>query len=185
MVNLDSSDELYNDTLKEFIGSEVTTKASMLKVFATYKDNKEELDGIKCALKQARSTGYGIVYPSLKDMKLDTPEVIKQGSRYGVKLRAVASSLHLIRVDVASTFEPIIGSELQSKELINYIMKDYETDPQSIWKSEIFGRSLDTIVQEGIQAKLSIMPENTRYKLSQTVTKIVNKGANNLIAIVI
>ena len=185
MVNLDSSDELYNTTLKEFIGSEVTTKASMLKVFATYKDNKEELDSIKSALKQARSTGYGIVYPSLKDMKLDTPEVIKQGSRYGVKLRAVASSLHLIRVDVASTFEPIIGSELQSKELINYIMKDYETDPQSIWKSEIFGRSLDTIVQEGIQAKLSIMPENTRYKLSQTVTKIVNKGANNLIAIVI
>ena len=185
MVNLDSSDELYNATLQEFIGSEVTTKASMLKVFASYKDNKNELDGIKSALKQAKSTGYGIVYPSLKDMKLDTPEVIKQGSRYGVKLRAVASSIHLMRVDVTSTFEPIIGSELQSKELINYIMKDYETDPQSIWKSEIFGRSLDTIVQEGIQAKLSIMPENTRYKLSQTVTKIVNKGANNLIAIVI
>lgn len=185
MVNLDSSDELYNATLQEFIGSEVTTKASMLKVFASYKDNKNELDGIKSALKQAKSTGYGIVYQSLKDMKLDTPEVIKQGSRYGVKLRAVASSIHLMRVDVTSTFEPIIGSELQSKELINYIMKDYETDPQSIWKSEIFGRSLDTIVQEGIQAKLSIMPENTRYKLSQTVTKIVNKGANNLIAIVI
>lgn len=185
MVNLDSSDELYNATLQEFIGSEVTTKASMLKVFASYKDNKNELDGIKSALKQAKSTGYGIVYPSLKDMKLDTPEVIKQGSRYGVKLRAVASSIHLMRVDVTSTFEPIIGSELQSKELINYIMKDYETDPQSIWKSEIFGRSLDTIVQEGIQAKLSIMPQNTRYKLSQTVTKIVNKGANNLIAIVI
>lgn len=185
IVNLDSSDELYNATLQEFIGSEVNTKASMLKVFASYKDNKIELDGIKSALKQAKSTGYGIVYPSLKDMKLDTPEVIKQGSRYGVKLRAVASSIHLMRVDVSSTFEPIIGSELQSKELINYIMKDYETDPQSIWKSEIFGRSLDTIVQEGIQAKLSIMPENTRYKLSQTVTKIVNKGANNLIAIVL
>ena len=185
VVNLDSSDELYNATLQEFIGSEVTTKASMLKVFASYKDNKIELDGIKSALKQAKSTGYGIVYPSLKDMKLDTPEVIKQGSRYGVKLKAVASSIHLMRVDVSSTFEPIIGSELQSKELINYIMKDYETDPQSIWKSEIFGRSLDTIVQEGIQAKLSIMPENTRYKLSQTVTKIVNKGANNLIAIVL
>ena len=185
VVNLDSSDELYNATLQEFIGSEVTTKASMLKVFASYKDNKNELDGIKSALKQAKSTGYGIVYPSLKDMKLDTPEVIKQGSRYGVKLRAVASSIHLMRVDVTSTFEPIIGSELQSKELINYIMKDYETDPQSIWKSEIFGRSLDAIVQEGIQAKLSIMPQNTRYKLSQTVTKIVNKGTNNLIAIVI
>ena len=90
-----------------------------------------------------------------------------------------------MKVDVESTFEPIIGSELQSKELINYIMKDYETDPNSIWKSEIFGRSLDEIVKEGIQAKLSIMPENTRYKLSQTVTKIVNKGSNNLIAIVL
>ena len=118
-------------------------------------------------------------------MKLDTPEITKQGSRYGVKLRAVASSIHLMKVDVVSTFEPIIGSELQSKELINYIMKDYETDPTSIWKSERFGRSLDTIVQEGIHAKLSIMPENTRYKLSQTVTKIVNKGSSNLIAIVL
>ena len=94
-------------------------------------------------------------------------------------------TIHLMKVDVESTFEPIIGSELQSKELINYIMKDYETDPNSIWKSEIFGRSLDEIVKEGIQAKLSIMPENTRYKLSQTVTKIVNKGSNNLIAIVL
>ena len=82
-------------------------------------------------------------------------------------------------------FAPIIGSELQSKELINYLMKDYEKDPDSIWQSEIFGRSIDVIVSEGIQAKLSIMPENTRYKLSQTVTKIVNKGSNNLIAIVL
>jgi len=182
---LESSNELYNEILKEMMGSTVTTKASLLKMFADFKDGKQEYDQIKSALKMARNTGYGIVYPSLKDMKLDTPEIIKQGSRYGVKLKAVASSIHLMRVDVESTFEPIIGSELQSKELINYIMKDFKTDPSSIWKSEIFGRSLDEIVKEGIQAKLSIMPENTRYKLSQTVTKIVNKGANNLIAIVI
>ena len=185
MVSLDSSDELYNEVLQEMIGESINSKAAMLKVFASYKEGKEEFNGIKEALKQAKSTGYGIVYPTLKDMKLDTPEIIKQGSRYGVKLRAVASSIHLMKVDVISTFEPIIGSEIQSKELINYIMKDYESDPASIWKSEIFGRSLDTIVQEGIQAKLSIMPENTRYKLSQTVTKIVNKGSSNLIAIVL
>ena len=91
----------------------------------------------------------------------------------------------MIRVDVNSTFEPIIGSELQSKELINYLMKDYETDPQSIWKSEIFGRSLDVIVQEGIQSKISLMPDNIRFKLGQTLSKIVNKGSNNLLAIVI
>ena len=184
-VNLDSSEELYNQVLKDMMGTDVNTKAGILKIFASYKDGKEEYDAIKGALKMAKSTGYGIVYPSLKDMKLDTPEIIKQGSRYGVKLKAVASSIHLMKVDVESTFEPIIGSELQSKELINYLMKDYESDPQSIWKSEIFGRSLDVIVKEGIQAKLSMMPENTRYKLSNTVTKIVNKGSNNLIAIVL
>ena len=185
VVTLESPDELYKEILKSVMGDATTTKAGLLKMFSDFNEGKEEFNSIKNALKMARSTGYGIVYPSLNDMKLNTPEIIKQGNRYGVKLKAVASSIHLMKVDVESTFEPIIGSELQSKELINYLMKDYEADPQNIWKSEIFGRSLDVIVQEGIQAKLSIMPENTRYKLSQTVTKIVNKGANNLIAIVL
>jgi len=132
-----------------------------------------------------KQTGYGVAIPALNDMKLENPEVVKQGSRYGIKLKAVAPSIHMIRVDVESTFEPIIGSEIQSKELINYLMKDYEADPSSIWKSEIFGRSLDTIVKEGIQGKLSLMPETTRFKLGNTITKIVNKGSNNLIAIVL
>jgi len=138
----------------------------------------------KNALKEVSATGYGIVTPKLEDMTLSTPEVIKQGSRYGVKLKATAYSIHMIKVPVDSTFEPIIGSELQSKELIDHLMKDRE-DKNSIWKSEIFGRSLDVIVQEGIQAKLSLLPENTRYKLSQTLTKMVNKGSSNLIAIVL
>ncbi len=184
-INLDSEDELYNNILNEMMGDTISTKAGMLKVFASYKENQEETEIIKNALKTAKQTGYGIVYPTLKDMQLDTPEIIKQGSRYGVKLKATAASYHIIKADVVSSFEPIIGSELQSKELINYLMKDYETDPTNIWRSEIFGRSLDIIVKEGIQAKLSVVPENTRYKLSQTVTKIVNKGSNNLIAIVI
>lgn len=184
-LNLDSSEELYNETLKEVMGGITLNKSSLLKIFMEYSQDKDETSSIKSALKMAKNTGYGIVYPTLTDMKLSTPEIIKQGSRYGVKLKAVASSLHVLKVDVESTFEPIIGTELQSKELINYIMKDYETDPTSIWKSEIFGRSLDCIVKEGIQAKLAMMPENTRYKLSNTVTKIVNKGSSNLIAIVL
>ena len=184
-LNLNSSDELYNETLKNIIGDVNLSKANMLKIFADYSNNKEETESIKNAIKMAKNTGYGIVYPTLKDMKLETPEIVKQGARYGVKLKAVASSIHLLKVDVESTFEPIIGTEIQSKELIDYIMKDYETDPDSIWKSEIFGRSLDEIVKEGIQAKLSMMPESTRYKLSTTATKIVNKGSNNLIAIVL
>lgn len=184
-LNLSSNETLYEETLKSYVGESSTTKAGLLKIFANYKENAIELDSVKSALKMARNTGYGIVYPGIKDMKLETPEIVKQGSRYGVKLKAVASSIHMMKVEVQSTFEPIIGSELQSKELINYLMKDYENDPDSIWKSEIFGRSLEEIVQEGIQAKLSLMPENTRYKLSNTVTKLVNKGSNNLIAIVL
>ena len=100
-----------------------------------------------------KQTGYGVAVPSLNDMKLENPEIIKQGPRYGVKLKAVAPSIHMIKVDVESTFEPIIGSEVQSKELIDYLMRDYKKDPTSIWQSEIFGRSLDNIVQEGINQK--------------------------------
>ena len=184
-INLESSNELYKETLKSFMGDMVTTKAGLLKIFASYSEDKVEMDALRQAIKMTKSTGYGIVYPSLKELKLETPELVKQGNRYGVKLKAIASSIHMMKVDVESTFEPIIGSEVQSKELISHLMKDYENDASSIWKSEIFGRSLETIVQEGIQAKLSMMPENTRYKLKETVTKIVNKGSNTLIAIVI
>ena len=184
-INIDAPSSLYNDVLKEIIKIDVKNKAQLLQLFQDYDEAKTEYDQIKYALKMVKQTGYGVATPTLKDMKLDTPEIIKQGNRFGVKLKAVAPSIHMIRVDVNSTFEPIIGSEIQSKELINYLMKDYETNPQNIWKSEIFGRSLDVIVQEGIQSKISLMPENIRYKLSQTLSKIVNKGSNNLIAFVI
>ena len=167
------------------IGVNASSKAEMLKLFQDYKEIKEEYSQFKSALKMVKQTGYGIASPTLADMKLDTPEILKQGSRYGVKLKATAPAIHMIRVDVESTFEPIIGSELQSKELINYLMKDYDESPENIWKSEIFGRKLDTIVKEGISAKLSLMPENIRFKLSQTLNKIVNKGSGNLIAFVL
>lgn len=184
-ITLDAPSELYNNVLTDIIKIDVKNKAELLSLFQEYNEAKVEYDQIKYALKMAKQTGYGVASPTLADMKLDTPEIIKQGSRYGVKLKAVAPSIHMIRVDVNSTFEPIIGSELQSKELINYLMRDYEVTPQNIWKSEIFGRSLDVIVQEGIQSKISLMPENIRFKLAQTLSKIVNKGSNNLIAIVI
>ena len=184
-ITLDAPSELYNNVLTDITKIDVKNKAELLSLFQEYNEAKVEYDQIKYALKMAKQTGYGVASPTLADMKLDTPEIIKQGSRYGVKLKAVAPSIHMIRVDVNSTFEPIIGSELQSKELINYLMRDYEVAPQNIWKSEIFGRSLDVIVQEGIQSKISLMPENIRFKLAQTLSKIVNKGSNNLIAIVI
>ena len=184
-VKLKTPDNLYNDVLKEIIGVDITSKSQLLSMFQDLSVAKKEYDQVKDALKMVKQTGYGVASPTLSDMSLDTPEIIKQGSRYGIKLKAVAPSIHMIRVDVESTFEPIIGSEIQSKELINYLMKDKESESENIWKSEIFGRSLDVIVQEGIQAKLSLMPEAVRYKLKQTLSKIVNKGSGNLFAIVI
>ena len=184
-LNLESSDDLYDETLKNILGGSDISKATILKILSDYEESREETHSLQDALKMTYKTGYGIVYPSLKDMKLEKPEIIKQGSRYGVRLNAKATSIHMMKVDVESTFEPIIGSEVQSKELIDYIMKDYNVDPSSIWKSEIFGRSLDNIVKEGIQAKLSMMKDNTRYKLTTTVGKIVNKGTDKLIAIVL
>ena len=182
-INLSAPGELYNQVLKEIIDVDISNRADLLKLFQDFQEAKYEYDQVKVALKTVKQTGYGIASPTLADMKLETPEIIKQGGRYGVKLKAKAPSIHMIKVDVESTFEPIIGSELQSKELIKGLTEnDNGTD---IWKSEIFGRSLDVIVQEGIQAKLAMMPDTVRYKLCQTLTKIINKGSSTMIAIVL
>ena len=185
VVTLEAPLDLYNKVLHEIINIDIQNKKELLKLFQDYSIAKQEYDQIKCALKMVKQTGYGVATPTLNDMKLTTPEITKQGTRFGIKLKATAPSIHMIRVDVNSTFEPIIGSEIQSRELINHLMKDYETNPGNIWKSEIFGRSLDVIVQEGIQSKINLMPENIRFKLQQTLTKIVNRGSGNLIAIVL
>ena len=182
-INLSAPNSLYNQVLREIINIDISSKADLLYLFQEYNDTKTEYDQIKSALKTVKQTGYGIASPTLADMKLETPEIIKQGGRYGVKLKAKAPSIHMIKVDVESTFEPIIGSEMQSKELINYLTDNNKEN--DIWKSEIFGRSLDVIVQEGIQAKLAMMPESVRYKLCQTLTKIINKGSSTMIAIVL
>ena len=184
-VNLTAKNNLYDQVLTDIIKVDIKNKADLLSLFQDYTVAKKEYDQIKYALKMVKQTGYGVATPSIEDMKLDKPEIIKQGPRYGVKLKAVAPSIHMIRVDVESTFEPIIGSEIQSKELIDYLMKDHEKSPNEIWKSEIFGRSLDSIVQEGIQSKINLMPDNIRFKLQTTLSKVVNKGSNNMIAIVI
>lgn len=184
-VNLTAPNKLYNEVLKDLIDVDIQSKSDLLSLFQELHIAKKEYDQMKYALKMVKQTGYGIATPSIEDMKLDKPEIVKQGTRYGVKLKAVAPSIHMIRVDVESTFEPIIGSEIQSKELIDYLMKDHDQNPNEIWKSEIFGRSLDSIVQEGIQAKINLMPDNIRIKLQNTLTRVVNKGSNNVITIVI
>jgi len=182
-ITLEANPSLYDEILNDLVGSSVNSRGDLIKLFQNLSDGRSEYDNIKGALKQVYQTGYGIVLPQTKDMKLDKPEIIKQGGRFGIKLKAKASSVHLIKVDVESSFEPIIGSEMQSKELIDHIMSS--GNEEDIWKSEIFGRSLEEIVQESIQSKLSLLPEQSKVKLEQTITKMVNKGSNNLIAIVL
>lgn len=184
-IELQAPDGLYEQIVTEIVGEEIRDKEHLLSLLQAYAHAKKEYDQIADALHMVKQTGYGIAAPSITDMELDEPEMIKQGSRYGVKLKAVAPSIHMIKVDVSSEFSPIIGTEKQSEELVNYLMRDFEEDPLAIWQSDIFGRSLHEIVREGIQAKISLLPENARYKLKETLEKMTNEGSGSMIAIMI
>lgn len=184
-IDLYAPDDLYDEILKDVVGTEIRGKDHLLELMQDFSHAKKEYDQVSEALAMVKQTGYGIAAPALQDMSLDEPEIIRQGSRFGVRLKAVAPSIHMIKVDVESEFAPIIGTEKQSEELVRYLMQDFEQDPLSIWNSDIFGRSLNSIVREGIQAKLSLMPENARYKLKETLERIINEGSGGLIAIIL
>lgn len=176
---------LYNDILREIMGVEIKDKAELMSLMQDFSKAKKEYDAISSALKMVKQTGYGFASASLNDIELSTPEIIKQGNRYGVKLKAIAPSIHMIKVDVESSFEPIIGSKEQSEELIRYLLREADTDDQSIWDSDIFGRKLSDLIRDGLNAKLSMIPEAARVRLQDILTKLVNKGKGNVIAIVL
>ena len=184
-IDLYAPDDLYDQVLQEVVGVEIRGRDHLLELMQEFSIAKREYDKVADALKMVRTTGYGVAAPAIEEMTLDELELIKQGSRFGVRLKATAPSIHMIRVNVTSEFAPIIGSEKQSEELVNYLMRDFEKDPLQIWNSDIFGRSLNSIVREGIQAKLSMMPENARYKLQETLERIINEGSGGLIAIIL
>ncbi|MFC4387667.1 stage IV sporulation protein A [Gracilibacillus marinus] len=184
-IDLHAPNELYDQVLKEIVGEEIRGKDHLLQLMQEFTKAKKEYDQIADALQMVKQTGYGVAAPALEDMVLEEPEIIRQGPRFGVRLKAVAPSIHMIKVDVESEFAPIIGTEKQSEELVRYLMQDFEDDPLSIWQSDIFGRSLSSIVREGIQGKLSLMPENARFKLKETLERIINEGSGGLIAIIL
>lgn len=187
VVNVDITvkNGLYNEILKEIIGVEIKDKSELIALMQEYSKAKREYDTISSALKMVKQTGYGFASASLQDIELSKPEIIKQGSRYGVKLKAIAPSIHMIKVDVESSFEPIIGSKEQSEELIRYLLRDEGNDDGSIWESDIFGRKLSDLIRDGLNAKLSMIPEAARIRLQDILTKLVNKGKGNVIAIVL
>ncbi|KEO83685.1 stage IV sporulation protein A [Tumebacillus flagellatus] len=184
-IDLIAPDELYDQVLTEVVGVEIGGKDHLLQLMKDFTYAKREYDKVAEALRMVKMTGYGIAPPVLEEMTLDEPELIRQGSRFGVRLKATAPSIHMIRVDVESEFAPIVGTEKQSEELVRYLMQDFEEDPLKIWDSDIFGKSLAAIVREGISAKLSMMPENAQYKLKETLERIINEGSGGLIAIIL
>ncbi|ALX47966.1 stage IV sporulation protein A [Lentibacillus amyloliquefaciens] len=184
-IDLHAPEHLYDEVLKEIVGEEIRGKDHLLELMQDFTHAKREYDQVAGALQMVKQTGYGIAAPTLEDLELDEPEIIRQGSRFGVRLKAIAPSIHMVKVEVESEFAPIIGTEKQSEELVRYLMQDFEEDPLSIWESDIFGRSLSSIVREGIQAKISLMPENARYKLKDTLERIINEGSGGLIAIIL
>ena len=146
---------------------------------------KNEYDKISFALHEVKQNGYGIVSPSVDELTLAEPEIVRHGGRFGVKLKASAPSIHMIRADIETEVNPIVGTEKQSEELVHYLLEEFETDPKKIWESNIFGKSLHELVNEGLHNKLSRMPDDARYRLQETLQRIINEGSGGLICIIL
>jgi stage IV sporulation protein A len=184
VIEMTARGDLFYQILEEITGMNLEGEHTLLRLMRQLVVAKREYDKVAEGLEQVRATGYGIVSPGIDEMILAEPEVIRQGSRFGVRLKAIAPSIHLIRTDVNAEISPIIGTEKQSEEFINYMMSEFEGDPQKIWRSQIFGKSLNDLVRESIAGKLHAMPENAQQKIQETLTKIVNEGNGGLICII-
>ncbi|MBS3947788.1 MAG: stage IV sporulation protein A [Dethiobacter sp.] len=185
VIEIQSPESLFTRVLTEICGVEIADQADLLLILRDSVAARREFDKLASALEEVRETGYGIVPPMLQEMTLEEPEIIRQGGRFGVRLRASAPSLHIIRVDVKSEFSPIVGTEKQSEDLINHLLGEFEDNPEKLWQSDIFGRSLHSVVRDGIANKLGNMPPNAQGKLQETLEKIINEGSGGLIAILL
>ena len=184
-ISINLMDELFYKVLTEISGVEISNEGDLFSTITTLANTKKEYDKIAYALEQVKATGYGIVTPSMDELILDEPEIVKQGSRFGVKLKAKAPSIHLIKAEIETEVSPLVGSEKQSEELVNYLLSEFENNPEKIWESNIFGKNLHELVNEGLQNKLSRMPEDAQGKLQETLERIVNEGSGGLICIIL
>ena len=177
--------ELFYQTLSQQSGFEVGDDGDLMSLLTRLAQVKAEYDKVSGALKDVREKGYGIVVPGLDELKLEEPEIMKQGGRYGVRLKASAPSIHMIRADIETAVSPIVGNEKQSEDMVNYLLQEFEGDTSKIWQSNMFGRSFHELVSEDLQAKLKRMPEDARKKLQETLTRIINEGSGGLICIIL
>ena len=175
-------ESLFYEILSEKVGVSLHNDGELFALLTELSAVKQEYDRIADALASVKATGYGIVMPSADEMTLQTPEIVRKGGAYGVKLKAGATSIHMMRVDIDTEISPMVGGQEQSQELISYLAGE---DPDSLWESNIFGRSVYTLIQEGLTAKLIRTPEDVREKFRGTLTRIVNDGATGLICLIL
>ncbi len=184
-VEISLNNTLFYKILTEMTGIEMNNEADLFTTINNLSRIKKEYDKVDMALQEVKQKGYGIVTPTMEELILEEPEIVKQGSRFGVKLKAKAPSIHMIRADIETEVSPIVGSEKQSEELVNYLLSEFENDPIKIWESNIFGKNLHELVNEGLQNKLYRMPEDAQGKLQETLERIVNEGSGGLICIIL
>jgi stage IV sporulation protein A len=185
LFEITAPQELYDKILSQICEVEIEDQADLLKVLKEFAYARKEFNKIAQALQDVKEKGYGIVPPFLEEISLEEPEIIRQGSRFGVRLQASAPSLHFVRVDIKSEFTPIVGTEKQSEELVNYLLEEFAENPEKLWESNLFGKSLYELVKDGISGKLSNMPANAQQKLRETLERILNEGSGGLIVIIL
>lgn len=184
-IDVNTTDDLFYKVLSETTGMEINGDHELMSLIKELASIKREYDKVAYALNEVKEKGYGVVSPIFDELTLEEPEIVKQGNRFGVKLRASAPSYHIIRANIQTEVSPIVGTEKQSEDLVNYLLSEFETDPTKIWQSNIFGKSLHELVNEGLQNKLYRMPEDAQMKLQETLQKIINEGNGGLICILL
>jgi len=184
-IGLAARDEVFQQVLEEITGVDVAEKANLIRLLRDLVQAKTDYDRVGEALREVRQVGYSMVTPDMADMTFEEPELIRRGNQFGVRLKAKAPSLHFIRADVEAEYTPILGTERQSDDLVHYLMEKFEDDPQKIWESQIFGRSLNDVLREGIRQKLQHVPDTAQQKLAETLQRIINEGSGGLICIIL
>lgn len=164
---------------------EISGEEDLVSLIVSLNETKRSFEKFETALRDVETKGYGIVMPSIDELTLEEPEIVTQGGKYGVKLRASAPSIHMLRANIETEVSPIVGSEKQSQDLILYLLKEFEESPQMIWQSDIFGKSLHELVNEGLHSKLHHMPDEARLKLQETLERIINEGCSGLLCVIL
>lgn len=184
-ISVTMSNGLFYKIIAEQTNIEIKNEQELMTCICELSKAKKEYDKIKSALDEVENTGYGIIMPDIEELKLQEPEIIKQGGRYGVRLSASAPSIHMLKANIETEVAPIVGTENQSEELIKYLLKGFEEEPERIWESNIFGKSLNELVNEGLRNKLYHMPSEARMKMQETLERVINEGCNGLICIIL